>query len=147
MRALLDTSMLLALFAAGHTHHDVASQWWCDNEQYGWASCPLTENGFVRIASQRNYQWHVPMPDAVVALALRRRQSGHEFWTEDLSIVDPKVFDHTRLIGPKQITDVYLLALAVARGGRFVTCDQRIPLSAVHGAADKHLVCLVDHKM
>lgn len=66
----------------------------------------------------------------------------HRFWPDDLSILDATVGDRTRIHGPRQVTDVYLLALAVRHRGRFVSFDAGIPLAAVHGAERKHLVGL-----
>lgn len=66
----------------------------------------------------------------------------HDFWADELSLLDPAIFDATRLHGSKQITDVYLLALAVQHQGRLVTFDGRIPLEAVQKAGAKNLVLL-----
>ena len=67
---------------------------------------------------------------------------NHEFWPCELSLVDDQVIDRTRMHGPRQVTDAYLLALAVGRGGRFVTFDQSVVLSAVSGATPTHLTVL-----
>ncbi len=77
-----------------------------------------------------------------VAHARARSGPEHAFWPCDTTITDASVFDLTRITGHKQVTDVYLLALAVGRGGRFVTFDRRVPISAVAGATDEHLVVL-----
>ena len=66
----------------------------------------------------------------------------HEFWPDEVSLLDERAIDTSRVHGPKQLTDVYLLALAVARGGRFVTFDRSLPVDAVAGAQKKHLVVL-----
>ena len=70
------------------------------------------------------------------------RESGHEFWPDDISLMDAQIFDHGRIVGPRQITDVYLLALAVKHGGRLVAFDQAIPLAAVRQAEPRHLVAI-----
>lgn len=142
MRALLDVNVLLAIFDIGHIHHDRARAWWKVHQSEGWASCPLTQNGFARIISKPGYDRPVPLQTALSGLATQLAQSGHEFWPDDISITEENLFDHTYILGPNQITDVYLLALAVRNGGRLVTFDRGLPLKAVRGAEARHLVVL-----
>lgn len=139
-RALLDISVLLPLFDPGHIHHQTARAWW--GEGSAWASCPLTQNGFVRILSQPGYPRPLSTAEAVFALRSLTALPEHEFWPDDISITDADVFDQGRILGPKQLTDLYLLALAVKHGGRLVTFDRGIPVAAVHGADARHIVSL-----
>lgn len=67
----------------------------------------------------------------------------HEFWPDDISLRDAEQIDHSRLLGPRQITDIYLLALAVQHGGRFVTLDTSVSLAAVRGARAEQLVVVI----
>ena len=140
--ALLDVNVLLALFDPDHVHHDIAHDWFAERSD-GWASCPLTENGFLRTANVAAQKGQF-VPTASLIERLRRFQAAgrHEFWTDDLSLIDVARFDAGRVHGNRQITDVYLLALAVARNGQLVTLDARIPLSAVKGARPENLVVL-----
>ena len=91
---------------------------------------------------------HPGYPNAISVNALIERlveatgNSAHEFWPDDISLLDPKISLASRIHGPRQITDLYLLALAVSRGGRFVTFDTSIPMQAIRGAQQKHLVGL-----
>lgn len=140
MRALLDVSMLLALFDEEHVLHDRAMAWWRDNEGQGWASCPLTQNGFVRVVSQPRHERPIAIGVAVDTIRRQIAEPGHEFWPDDLSILVPEAIDHSRLLRPKQITDIYLLALAVKHGGRLVTLDRGLTISAVRGARPEHYV-------
>lgn len=142
MRSLLDISVLIPLFDAGHMHHNRAHQWWATARAQGWASCPLTENGFVRITSRVGYFATRPVQSAVAWLTAWMAASDHQVWPDDVSILDPTMFDHPVVAGPNQITDVYLLGLAVAHGGCLATFDQSIPLAAVRGAQPQHLVVL-----
>jgi uncharacterized protein len=142
MRALFDVSALLAVFDKDHMFHGTARAWWAANADGGWATCPLTQNGFVRIMSQPNYQGKRSTVEAIEALRVGVDQPSHEFWRDDISITDDRVFDQSRILGPNQITDVYLLALAVKYGGRLVTFDRGLPLKAVRGAEARHLVVL-----
>lgn len=140
MRALFDISMLLALFDGKHIHHARAITWWRNNRSAGWATCPLTENGFLRIASQPGYSAPVSLADALALLRGWAKPPHHEFWADDASLLDPDTVDHGRLLGPRMLTDTYLLALAVKHGGRFVTFDRGVSLAAVKGATAEHLV-------
>jgi hypothetical protein len=142
MRSLLDVNVLIALFDADHTLHEPAVRWFDANARDGWASCPLTQNGFIRVMSQPSYP--NPLPVDVVARRLRDAASHahHQFWPDEVSVLDTDVVDTTRIHGPRQLTDVYLLSLAVAHGGRLVTFDRSLPLAAVVKAQKKHLVVI-----
>lgn len=142
MRALLDVNVLVALFDADHSSHAAAMRWFDDHGAGGWASCPITQNGCIRVMSQPAYPNRTPV--AAIADRLRDATSNphHEFWPDDVSLLDSSVVDPTRVHGPRQLTDVYLLALAVGYGGRLVTFDRGIPLAAVSGAQKRHLVVI-----
>ena len=142
MRALFDVNALLALFDPDHTFNRRARAWWSTNQTSGWATCPITQNGFVRIMSQSSYPQSRSIADTAALLQAGIEQAGHAFWPDDIAMTDPGVFDHSRILGPKQITDAYLLALAVRNEGRLVTFDRGIPLAAVRGAEPRHLVAL-----
>lgn len=141
-RALLDVNVLLALLDADHADHRRARSWLEGEIEQGWASCALTENGFVRILSQPGYPSPVSPSEAMRRLRAATRTRFHATWPCDLSLLDEERFDPTRLHGPRQVTDVYLLGLAVHRQGRLVTFDRSIPLQAVRGAEADHLVIL-----
>jgi uncharacterized protein len=142
VRALFDVNMLLALFDPGHIHHGGAQAWWRSYRLEGWATCPLTQNGFVRIISKPGYQRSIALSTAIALLTAQISQSDHEFWPDNVSITDDKLFDRGHILGPNQITDVYLLALAVKNGGRLVTFDRGVPLKAARGAEARHLAVL-----
>lgn len=142
MRALLDVNVLLALLDADHVDHRRARAWLSAEIRHGWASCALTENGFLRIISQPRYPSPVPVAQAAARLARACGSEHHAFWPCDLSLLEEDRIDRSRVHGPRQVTDVYLLALAVRHRGRFVTFDGRVPLDAVAGAAPEHLVVL-----
>lgn len=141
-RALLDINVLLATLDSDHVDHDRARGWLEHEIDAGWASCALTQNGFVRIISQPRYPSPITPAEAIELLGLACAERYHEFWECDVSVLDPQLFNRKRLHGPRQITDSYLLALAVRRHGRFVTFDDSVPLSAVRGATSAHLVVL-----
>ena len=141
MRALLDINVLIALLDPDHVFHDRAHTWWKGHVKSGWASCPLTENGVVRIMSSPAYSRAAKFRpgDLIERLDLFARQSNHEFWSDDLSLRDKTAFARDRLHSSRAITDIYLLALAVKHQGSLATFDQAIPVSAVPGAATASL--------
>jgi hypothetical protein len=141
-RALLDVNVLLALLDSDHVDHERAGAWLDAEIDAGWASCPITENGFVRIVSQPRYPSPVPPAQAIALLAAAREGPHHAFWPCDVSLLDPHVLDRSHLHGSRQVTDAYLLALAVAHDGRFVTFDRSLSPSAVHRATAEHLTVL-----
>lgn len=134
--------MLLGLLDAGHTKHEAAVRWLEGNIAGGWASCAITEMGYVRVVSQSSYPLGLSTRDAVARLDEARSAGPHEFWPCDVSLIDETVIARDRLLGAKQVTDAYLLALAVAHDGRFVTLDKRVPLATVVGAEARHLIVI-----
>ncbi|MCC6233888.1 MAG: PIN domain-containing protein [Verrucomicrobiales bacterium] len=136
MRALLDINVLIALLDPDHVFHVRAHDWWKSHYRAGWASCPLTENGVVRIMSNPAYSRATRFTpgELVEHLELFVSRSDHEFWPDDLSLRQETFFARDRLHSPRAITDVYLLALAVKHKGTLATFDRTIPLSAVPGA-------------
>ena len=141
-RALLDINVLIALLDLDHVHHRRARGWLEREVGSGWASCPLTENGCIRIMSQSKYPNPVPAGEVIKRLREAAATAHHEFWHDDLSILNRTIVDNERILGPKQVTDVYLLALAVHHVGRFVTFDSSVPLSAVLRAEKEHLAVI-----
>jgi uncharacterized protein len=139
VRALLDINVLLALFDPAHQFHLRASEWLDLHIKFGWASCPITQNGFVRIVSQSVYPNRIPPAQAIEHLSEACRSPHHRFWPDDISITDTTVVERTRIHGPKQLTDAYLLALAVRNGGVFVTFDERVSPASVIGATPGNL--------
>lgn len=142
MRALLDINVLLALFDSDHVEHERAREWITAEIEAGWASCAITQNGFVRIISQPRYPSPIAPSQAIDRLADATRTKHHEYWSCSVSLLDTEIVDSSRLLGSKQITDVYLLALATANNGKFVTFDRSLPLGAVPGAQQANLVVL-----
>ena len=142
MRALLDVNVLVALLDGGHLHHRVAMDWLAAHARAGWASCPLTQNGCLRILSLPTYP--NPQPPARVAerLAAATADRSHAFWPDSLSLLEPERLHWERVLSTRHITDVYLLALAVEHQGCLVTFDRSVAVAAVPGALKKHLAVL-----
>jgi uncharacterized protein len=142
VRALLDVNVLLALLDSDHVDHERARSWINNEIQQGWASCAITQNGFVRIISQARYPSPLQTGQAIELLARATGTEHHEYWPCTVSLLDPEIIDRSRVYGSKQFTDIYLLALAAAHDGRFVTFDQNVALGACRIAKKEHLAVL-----
>ena len=132
---LLDVNVLLALSDPMHIHHDAAHRWFGSKRRSAWATCPITENGFVRIASHPNYPNRPG--DAPAVLSILRQfcaVEGHHFWADDVSLRD--MLQPEALITHSQVTDIFLLSLAVFKGGKLATLDRRIPAIAITGGSE-----------
>src|SRR5687768_1571347 len=132
MRALLDVNVLVALLDDDHSFHKAAVGWFDSHRTSGWASCPLTQNGFVRVAANARYPDHntFSIADAIEQMTVLTEETDHEFWSDELSLFDESRFDNAYMLGPRQITDIYLLALAAHHNGQLVTFDQGISVPA-----------------
>jgi uncharacterized protein len=138
--ALLDVNVLIALSDPSHMHYDAAHHWFSLHRSQGWATCALTENAFVRITSNPAYSGRrTTVEDAAMRLRDSCSTREHIFWPESLSVREPDRFLWNRVQGHRQLTDVYLLALAVAQRGRFATFDSAISITAVVGSAAHNL--------
>jgi toxin-antitoxin system PIN domain toxin len=141
-RALLDINVLIALLDEGHVSHRAASSWLERDLHHGWATCPITENGVVRIMAQPAYPNPQPAAQVAARLAEACGHPSHLFWPEPISLLQEGLIRWERLLGPRQITDAYLLALAATHGGRFATFDQRVGLEVVPTATAANLCIL-----
>jgi hypothetical protein len=123
---LLDVNLLLALADPRHIHHEPAHRWFATRGHGRWATCPITENGFVRIASHPSYP-NRPGDARVVLQVLRQFCSlpGHVFWGDEISL--RTLLSSTAVLTRTQITDIYLLGLAQHRAGMLATLDRRLP--------------------
>ncbi len=139
MRALLDVNVLIALLDSEHISHAKAMEWFTAHAEHGWASCAITQNECLRIMSHPAY----PNVQPVTAIAARLRQATghpvHTFWSGDISALDESRIDTSRVHSPRQLANVYLLALAVANNGCLVTFEHSVSLAAVTGATAAHL--------
>ena len=141
MRALLDINVLIALLDPEHLHHEAANDWF-DGIADGWASCPLTQNGAIRIMAATGYAGGAgPTSEVAGYVADLCARDDHEFWSDDISLIDRRHVDRDKLAGPKSLTDTYLLALARAHHGRLATFDRRIAVAAVADGS-RHLELL-----
>jgi uncharacterized protein len=141
-RFLVDINVLIALIDPAHVQHDRAHEWFAISGRKAWATCPLTENGVLRIVGHARYPNSPGTPGAVAELLrVLCALPGHDFWPDDITLLDPARVDGSRLLDSAQVTDSYLLALASAHGGQLATFDQRLVADAVvNGAQALHLI-------
>jgi toxin-antitoxin system PIN domain toxin len=140
---LLDVNVLVALFDPAHLNHEDAHRWFAHHRKNGWATCPITVNGCVRVLSNPTY----PSVDATPAEVISRLRSlcsatDHNFWEDSVSLADESLFRPRLIAGHQKITDAYLLGLAVRHQGTLATFDRSIPMKAVIGADASHLALL-----
>ena len=140
--ALLDVNVLIALAWPNHVHHAVARRWFEERRGDGWATCPLTEAGFVRVSCNPAVVRHPVTPLEAIAVLERLTQlESHTFWPLDQSILHlPKVIG-TRIQGYRQISDALLLAVAMQRNGQLATLDGG--LTGLVAERDRSFLCVV----
>lgn len=143
MRHLLDVNVWVALLDEAHVFHPQALAF-VERRKLRIATCPLVENGVVRVLNLPGYSRLGPVGFEVVARKLDEICAGldHAFWPDNVSLRTPGMVNWSRVLGHNQITDLYLLALAVANGGCLVTLDHRVAMSTVVGATEKNLLLL-----
>lgn len=142
MTFLLDVNVLIALIDPGHVAHDDAHRWFAGAGKAAWATCPVTENGVIRIVGNPRYPNTPGSPSVVAGIVTKLRAlPGHVFWPNDISLVGSGSVDPARILTAAQVTDTYLLALAKAHGGKLATFDRRLSTLAVKGGqAALHLI-------
>lgn len=141
-RYLLDVNVLIALIDPAHVRHDRAHEWFAGEGRHSWATCPLTENGVLRIVGLARYPASPGTPAAVAGLlTVLRGLKGHEFWSDEISLLERQRIDSSRLLDAGQVTGTYLLALAVAHGGKLATFDRHLVADAViQGSQALHVI-------
>ena len=144
MTYLLDINLLVALAWPTHVHHGAALAWFRRNQESGWATCPLTQSGFVRVSSNSSVVSDAKTPQEAIHL-LRRIVAlpHHVFWHDDLALASSEFLDEIPLVGYRQVTDAHLLALAQRRGGVLATLDGKIRSLVPRGRAAADILCLV----
>jgi|ERR1700722_18466761 len=124
---LLDVNVLVALSWPGHQFHDLTQHWFSRHCSKGWATCPITQAGFLRIVSNPAFSPRAVAPaEAMRALEITVSHPRHQFWKDDLPLAAAVLAFQSRLVGHQQITDAYLLGLAMHKKGRLATLDQSI---------------------
>lgn len=135
---LLDVNVLLGWLWPTHETHKAAQIWMQNHRQEPWATCPVTEMGFLRIVTNRSFSPHAPGWAEAVKI-LRKHTEGspnHSFWQDSLTLAEVDLRLGRRIKGPNQITDAYLLTMAVHHKGRLVTFDYRTQSLAPKGSEE-----------
>jgi uncharacterized protein len=135
---LLDVNVMLAWLWPAHEVHKAASLWMHNHRQEPWATCPITEMGFLRILTNQSFSPNAPKWDEAVKL-LRKHTEGspkHTFWQDSVSLAEMDLTMGSRIKGSNQITDAYLLNLAIHYQGKLVTFDHRTRSLAPKGSAE-----------
>ena len=118
---------MVTLAWPNHVHHGRALSWFAANREEGWATCPVTESGFVRVSTNVRVIPDARSPKQAIHLLRQIRQlPGHTFWEDDVSPVDSDATAFARVVGYRQVTDAHLLSLAMRRGGRLATFDRGV---------------------
>lgn len=139
MIALLDVNFLIALTDQNHVHYSLAVSYFKKAMRDGWATCPIVENGFLRITGSPNYPSGTHSPEkAKQVLSAYCHMPGHQFWPDSISLLDASIFKE--LPSSKQLTDIYLLALAVKKKSSFVTFDKNIDVDLVYGGRSAYVL-------
>jgi len=140
---LLDVYVLIALCDARHEHHELAARWFVAHAAQGWASCPLTQNGAIRIMSAPAYPGARPVAQVLAQLQAMCAHAHHRFWPDSVSLVQAGTLNPMHLLGYRQLTDAYLLALAVHHRGCLVTLDGGVAIQMVQSAMPANLLRLL----
>ena len=116
---LLDVDVLIALVGPAHESHAAVQRWFARNARHGWATCPFTQAGFVRILSNPAFSRDAVTPqEAVNLLRANLEHRFHRFWSEEIGFVEAVEPLRRRIVGHRQLSDAYLLGLAIHRGGK-----------------------------
>lgn len=126
MRFLLDVNVLIALAFPIHSSHKLAHSWFQQEADRLWATCPLTQAGFLRVASRAMGGSRDAVRKALAGLERDCQSTRHEFWPADVDLRELSDSHRSRLIGPNQIADMQLLLLAHRHRGRLATFDKGI---------------------
>lgn len=134
MTYLLDVNVLIALLDPAHVGHEAAHMWFGEEGHRDWASCPITQNGVVRIVGNPRYPNSTGSPaEAAIIVKQLCALPGHSFWPDSLSLFDSSFVDPAEIRTPDQVTDSFLLALAASRNGKLATFDRKLSVRAVRG--------------
>lgn len=137
---LPDVNVLIALFDPAHVHHESAHLWFATARGAGWAACPITENGFIRVVSNPAYPTVAPsVSEAIDKLTEFCRDEHHRFLPDEVSLRTETDRLRRLLQGHRQITDAYLVALCRKRGAALVTFDRKLE-RALAGTACERMV-------
>lgn len=124
---LLDVNVLIALAWPSHVHHHVVKSWFLEHGRKAWVTCPITQSAFVRISSNTGIIVDAVRPEQALNLLKQLTAvAGHIFWTDEASLAEKNFEFPDFLTGHRQVTDAYLLSLAIRKKGKLATLDRGI---------------------
>ena len=138
MIALLDVNCLIALLDVDHVHHSTMAGWFRARSGEGWSTCPITENGLIRVMSLPKYPSGRRSPEQIVErlVMLKSAYSGtHSFWPDEISLTDDTLFRVEHITSTKLVTDAYLLGLAAKNNAKLVSFDRTLPWQAIRNGS------------
>jgi len=139
---VLDVNVLVALAWPNHVHHEAARRWFEGNASPGWATCPLTESGFVRVSSNPVVPHAVTPSEALALLGRLRELEGHTFLDDGVSLAASPHVDRGRIVSHRQVTDAHLLAVARRHRARLATLDRGLQRALARGEDDPAVVLI-----
>ena len=141
---LLDVNVLIATAWPTHEAHQKVQQWIGRHAKEGWATCPFTETAFVRILSNPAFSPNAVTPaDALALLRANLRHPAHRFWEDDVSFIQAAEPFSDRLVGHQQVSDAYLLGLAIHREGKLATLDRGVLTLLQEKSPDRDRVVII----
>lgn len=140
----MDVNTLVALWWPTHQAHDQVLHWFARNAKAGWATCPFTESATIRLFSNPAFSPDaLTVEEAIAAVSTNLKHAAHQFWPDDLSFIEAVAPFRGQIVGHQQVTDAYLLGLAIRRRGKFVTLDQAIGALLPAGAPERSTIVVI----
>ena len=141
---LLDVNVLIAMAWPTHRDHQKVHEWLARHARDGWATCPLTQTSFVRILSNPAFSANALTPtDALTLLQANLAHPAHRFWADEVSMRDSLKPFVRKLAGHQQVTDAYLLGLAIHKKGKLATMDRAVRTLLPDKSPERDFVVLI----
>ena len=141
---LLDVNVLIAMAWPTHRDHQKVHEWLARHARDGWATCPLTQTSFVRILSNPAFSANALTPtDALTLLQANLAHPAHRFWADEVSMIDSLKSLAQKLAGHQQVTDAYLLGLAIHKRGKLATMDRAVRSLLPDKSPERDFVVLI----
>ena len=143
---LLDVNVLVALMWPAHQSHSQVENWFADHARQGWATCPFTQAGFVRLVSTPAFSRDAVTPhEAIALLGANLKHRYHRSWGDEISLAEAVKGFQGRLVGHRQVSDAYLLGLAIYKGGKLATLDRSVVALLPDGSPHRQLVEIIGY--
>jgi len=145
--SLLDVNVLIALMWPAHQSHSQVEDWFSRHASQGWATCPFTQAAFVRLLSNPAFSRDAVTPhEAITLLSANLKHRYHRYWDDEISFAEAVKEFEGRLVGHRQVTDAYLLGLAIHKKGKFATLDRSVQALLPQDSPHRHRVEIIGGK-